>query len=118
MINYYSPNTEYYTEERCFITELHNSVEDPTCSIARARVEPGITTRFHNLVRTIERYVILEGNGLVEIGDEPARSVGPMDVVTIPADTRQRITNTGKADLIFLCVCTPRFLSENYIEEE
>ena len=26
-----------------------------------------------------------------------------------PPETRQRITNTGDIDLIFLAVCTPRF---------
>ncbi len=27
---------------------------------------------------------------------------------------RQRISNPGKIDLIFLCVCTPRFAQEAY----
>ncbi len=71
VIDPYSPRTEYYTEERCFITELRKTVDDPGCSIARARVEPGVTTRFHILKGTIERYVILEGIGLVEVGDNP-----------------------------------------------
>jgi mannose-6-phosphate isomerase-like protein (cupin superfamily) len=118
MIDPYNPETEYYTEERCYITELHKTSEDPACSIARARVEPGVTTRSHILKGTIERYVILEGGGLVEVGKEPPRPVHPMDIITIPAETRQRIKNTGKADLIFLCICTPRFDQANYLDLE
>jgi mannose-6-phosphate isomerase-like protein (cupin superfamily) len=118
MIDPYNPETEYYTEERCFITELRKTSADPACSIARARVEPGVTTRFHFLKGTIERYVILEGTGKVEVGDEKPGIVNPMDVVTILTDTRQRITNIGEVDLIFLCVCTPGFLPENYIDVE
>lgn len=118
MIDPYNPETEYYTEERCYITELHKTSEDPACSIARARVEPGVTTRFHVVKDTIERYVILEGAGLVVVGDEKPGIVYPMDVVTIPVDSRQRITNIGEVDLIFLCVCTPGFDPVNYIDVE
>ena len=37
-----------------------------------------------------------------------------------PAGTAQRITNTGESDLIFLCVCMPRFTPDSYesLEEE
>lgn len=118
MIDSYNPESEYYTEEHCYITELRKTSVDPGCSIALARVEPGVTTRFHLLNGTVERYVILEGVGLMEVGNELPHLVHPLDVVTIPADTRQRITNTGKVDLIFLCVCTPGFLSENYTDAE
>ena len=103
--------TEYYTEERCYITELHNNGDS---SIARARVKPGVTTRLHALRETFEQYIILEGEGEVEVGDSPAAKVGPLDVINIAADRPQRITNTGTVDLIFLCLCTPGFNQEAY----
>ncbi|MES1263705.1 MAG: cupin domain-containing protein, partial [Peristeroidobacter soli] len=81
-------------------------------------VEPGVTTRWHRLAGTIERYVILEGRGRVEVGSLEAREVGPGDVVLIPAMCRQRITNTGAADLVFLAICTPRFEQANYQDLE
>jgi mannose-6-phosphate isomerase-like protein (cupin superfamily) len=109
---------EYYFREGCFITELSNSTDDPGVSIARARVEPGITTHWHHLTGTVERYVILSGSGLVEIGDEPPRTVAAGDVIIIPALCRQRISNAGHDDLIFLAICSPRFLSENYRDIE
>jgi mannose-6-phosphate isomerase-like protein (cupin superfamily) len=105
---------EFYTEEGCFILEMWNVPEDGEVSIARARVRPGVTTVRHRLKGTAERYVIMKGTGLVEVGDLPPAEVGPGDVVIIPPKTPQRITNTGSGDLIFLCICTPRFLYEDY----
>ena len=109
---------EYYFEEGCFITELHNFPDDPAVSVARARVEPGRTTRWHSLTGIHERYLILTGNGRVEIGKEAPREVGPGDAVLIPPGCRQRITNTGTMDLVFLAVCTPRFAPPAYQDLE
>ncbi|HTM62082.1 MAG TPA: cupin domain-containing protein [Burkholderiales bacterium] len=109
---------EVYTPERCYIIELANTPDDPDASIALARVVPGITTRWHRLVGTIERYVIIEGRGRVEVGDLPPREVAAGDVVIVPALCRQRITNIGKQDLTFLAICTPRFQQKNYEDVE
>ena len=115
-INSYDPGSEFYLEEGCYIIELQNTGADSGCSIARARVEPGITTELHCLREIIERYVIVTGRGEVTIDGQAPESVGVMDVVTIPAGVSQRIHNVGDTDLIFLCVCTPRFNTENYIQ--
>ena len=106
------------TEERCSIVELSNGGHDEAASIARARVEPGVTTRWHLLAGTVERYVVLEGEGLVEVGDLAPQRVHPGDVVVIPPMCRQRIANTGPRDLVFLAICTPRFRQENYRDAE
>jgi mannose-6-phosphate isomerase-like protein (cupin superfamily) len=107
---------EFYTEERCYILELSNTTEDEAVSIARARVLPGVTTRWHLLRGTAERYVIVSGAGRVEVGELAPQMVRPGDVVRIPPDCRQRITNAGTDDLIFLAICTPRFRPENYVD--
>ncbi|MEJ2394096.1 MAG: cupin domain-containing protein [Candidatus Thiodiazotropha sp.] len=114
----YDPEKEYFFREGCFINELSNSDVDPDLSVARVRVRAGEQTRWHRLEERIERYVILQGDAMVEIGDlEPSRvSVG--DVVLIPAGCRQRIRNTGGCDLVFLALCTPRFLEAGYREDE
>jgi mannose-6-phosphate isomerase-like protein (cupin superfamily) len=109
---------EFYTDERCHILELSNTPDDPEVSIARARVAAGVTTRWHRVVGTSERYVILEGQGRAEVGDLPAQNVRPGDVVLIPPSCRQRITNTGEVDLVFLAICTPRFQPEAYRDLE
>jgi len=105
-------------EERCHITEWWNSADDDAASIVRARVEPGVTTPLHRLHGITERYVILEGEGRVMIGDRSPEAVGPRDVVLIPPDASQRITNTGAADLVFLAISTPRFRAEMYEDIE
>ncbi len=112
--------TEFWTPELCYIVEHSNSDNDPEASIARARVEPGVTTRWHIVRDITERYYIQEGKGLVEVGDMAPVEVNPGDVVVIPPSCPQRITNTGDCDLIFLAICTPRFLVEAYedIEEQ
>src|SRR6187431_786356 len=92
----FDAGAEYFTPEQCYINELSNSSEDPEVSIARARVVPGVTTHWHSVAATAERYVILEGNGRVEVGEVGPRNVGPGDVVLIPPGFRQRITNTGQ----------------------
>ena len=109
---------EYFFEEGCFILELSNSADDPGLSIARARVEPGVKTRLHRLEGVVERYVILNGKGRVEIGGLPPEEVAPGDVVTIPPECAQRITNTGIEDLVFLALCTPRFSKDAYSDVE
>ena len=109
---------EFFTPERCYILELSNSAEDDAVSIARARVLPGVTTRWHKVLGTAERYVILEGQGLVEVAGIGSQPVTVGDVVIIPADCPQRITNTGTSMLVFLAICTPRFLQEHYQDIE
>lgn len=109
---------EYYTDEKCFITELSNTPDDPGVSVARVRVEPGITTRWHRLKGIIERYFIISGTGLVEIGERPVQEVTAGDIVFIPPLCRQRITNTGSDDLIFLAICSPRFVQDAYEDVE
>ena len=111
-------STEYFTDERCHILELSNSSADPDVSIARARVEPGVTTKQHRVAGTVERYVILEGCGRVYVEGLPDSDVAPGDVVIIPAGVTQSIQNTGDRDLVFLCICNPRFEWANYASLE
>ena len=110
--------TEYFFAEGCFITELSNSADDPDVSIARARLEPGKTTRWHYLRGAGERYVVLHGAGLVEVDELPAQHVSSGDVVIIPPQARQRISNTGASDLVFLAICSPRFSEAVYVDAE
>ena len=109
---------EYPFREGCRILELLNAPADPALSIARARVPAGATTRWHRLRDTTERYLLLAGTGRVEVGTEPPAEVGPGAVVVIPAGCRQRITNTGRDDLVFLALCTPRFVPASYEDLE
>jgi mannose-6-phosphate isomerase-like protein (cupin superfamily) len=103
------PTTEFLTPERCWILESWNVLDDPHVSVSRARVEPGVLTQLHTLRGVDERYVIVEGEGEMRVGDLDPAPVGPGDIVSIPEGVSQQIRNLGSRDLIFYCVCAPRF---------
>lgn len=108
-----SQGDEVYTRERCFIRERLNDARIPEVSVAECRVAPGVTTELHRL-SVDEWYLVIAGQGLVEVGDAPPAAVGPGDAVVIPRGTPQRIRNTGDADLRFECICLPRFTPDCY----
>ena len=112
------PVHELWTTERCYITELLNSDDQPEVSLARTRVEPGVTTQLHRL-SVFEWYVIEAGHGLMRIGDRAAICRGPRrDCRGDPKSIAQQVTNSGQEDLVFLCVCTPKFSQECYTSLE
>jgi mannose-6-phosphate isomerase-like protein (cupin superfamily) len=113
MIYRTDPAAEYYTEERCHIIEILNTAAVADVSVARARVEPGVTTAWHR-VTFDELYYILTGTGRMEIEGEETTEIGPGDIARIPAGHAQRITNLTDSDLVFLCICTPRFQEKGY----
>ena len=117
-IIYQNLANEFYTEERCHILEVFNQAEHPHCSIARARVGVGVSTQRHSLKETAEIYYILQGEGLMELDTKEMGILKKGDAVFIPANMSQKITNTGKEDLIFLCICTPRFEAKIYENRE
>lgn len=80
-------------------------------SLAHARVKPGKTSYPHQL-KTSEVYYILEGEGIMYIGDE-SEKVHPGQAVYIPPNTRQYIQNEGSNDLVFLCIVDPAWRIEN-----
>jgi mannose-6-phosphate isomerase-like protein (cupin superfamily) len=107
------------TPERCFIFEnLGISSGDKKVSIARARVEPGVSTKVHHLDRVQEIYLITQGKGVVQIGGLEPSEVTKGDVVLIPPGALQKITNNGNCDLIFYCICTPAFRENCYQQDE
>ena len=106
---------DYSTSERCFVIENYCN---ESVSIARARVEPGDTTVAHHLKGIAEIYIISRGKGKVKVGNLPPTEVITGDLVVIPAGVSQKITNTGKTDLIFHCICNPRFTPDCYCNEE
>jgi mannose-6-phosphate isomerase-like protein (cupin superfamily) len=108
------PQSEFDTPERCRILESWGNDSDPGVSIARATVAPGVTTEIHSLKEVDERYIIISGTGIVTLGSHSPVDVKPDDIVVIPHDTPQKIENNGQVELVFYCVCTPRFTSDCY----
>jgi mannose-6-phosphate isomerase-like protein (cupin superfamily) len=73
-----------------------------------------VTTRWHRLKGTYERYFIISGIGLVEVGKLPPQEVTAGNIVLIPPMCRQRVTNIGTEDLVFFAICSPRFSQDVY----
>ena len=104
---------EVFTRENCHITELLNDDLIPNLSLATARVEPNITTELH-VLDVDEAYYILKGQGNMQIDGQSTGMVGVGNVVFISKGRSQQISNTGSSDLVFLCICSPRFEQEKY----
>lgn len=120
MADFYVPaggQDEFWTDERCFITEFHNNDASPETSLALARVEAGVTTQLHSLTGVIERYIVRKGEGILEVDGVKQKLVAG-DQAVIPAGAAQRIENTGAGDLEFYCLCTPRFRPDSYVNLE
>ena len=116
--NTVNPGDEFPTRERCGILELLNGKEVEDLSIARCRVEPGVTTELHSLAGVREVYIVVSGGGVMDDGRGEGDRVGPMDSVVIPPGYPQRIHNDGAEDLVFLAICTPRFVPDAYTPHE
>lgn len=108
---------DIWTGERCFIRELVNDPQQPAASLARCRVTPGTLTQLHRLSVT-EWYSVLSGSGEMYVEGQQMRVIGAGDTVHIAAGLTQQVRNSGDSDLIFDCLCMPRFTPECYQNAE
>lgn len=81
-------------------------------SLAEALLEPGQATERHYHARSEEIYVLLEGEGEMEVEGDRAR-VGPGDAILIPAGARHQIRADGPGQLRFLCCCAPPYSDDD-----
>ena len=86
-------------------------------SLAEATVSPGEETIPHRHGTAEEIYYFLSGTGHMCLEDERT-DIGPGDAVYIPPGSVHRVENTGKQDLVFLCVCCPPYEDEDTIPAE
>jgi mannose-6-phosphate isomerase-like protein (cupin superfamily) len=97
------------------LRELFNSRLEPQLgfrySLAEARVKPGEETLRHRL-KTTEVYYLLEGRAEMRV-DHERRPVAAGQAVFIPAHSVQSIKNTGRKDLVFLCIVDPAWRAED-----
>ena len=80
-------------------------------SLAHAILKPGQTSKAHKL-KTSEVYFILEGEGMMHINDE-IEQVHNGHAIYIPPNSTQFFQNTGKKDLIFICIVDPAWRKED-----
>jgi mannose-6-phosphate isomerase-like protein (cupin superfamily) len=96
------------------LRELLHPAKEPLAigySLAHAVVKAGGKTLPHRL-KDAEVYYVLEGRGLMRVGDETAE-VAAGQAVYIPPLAVQSIENPGPGDLTFLCIVDPAWTPES-----
>lgn len=88
------------------------------CSLAEETLPVGAAVTPHRHQVLEEIYYILEGSGVMTIGDEQ-RPVVAGDAIYIPKNNRHTLANTGDRPMKLLLVCGPAFYFEDHrIEQE
>ncbi len=110
----YSEIKVYLTKDGSEIRELmHPALHGGRClSLAEALVQPGQETRLHRHRQSEEIYHVLEGYGLMQLGEEEF-VIEPGDTVLIPPGTPHRVRNIGQGPLRILCACAPPYSHED-----
>ncbi|HEX2426821.1 MAG TPA: cupin domain-containing protein [Gaiellaceae bacterium] len=100
--------TPFTTKDGSTIREyLHTAVQ----SLAEASLAPRAATRRHYHARSEEIYLILEGDGRLEVGED-VRAVGPGDAVLIPPGKPHRL-DAGEQGVRLLCCCVPPYSDDD-----
>ena len=81
-------------------------------SLAEATLAAAQSTRRHYHAETEELYVLLEGDGEMEMDGERAR-VGAGDAILIPPGAWHQIQADSGGELRFLCCCAPPYRDED-----
>jgi mannose-6-phosphate isomerase-like protein (cupin superfamily) len=105
---------EFIAGDHTVLRELIHPAKDNLelrYSLAFAVLGRGKTSFPHQL-KTSEVYFILDGEGIMHIGEETARVI-PGFAIYIPPNTRQFIQNTGRTDLKFICIVDPAWRPED-----
>ena len=105
---------EIIAGDNSILRELLNPPKDNVdvrYSLAHAKVKRGEITHAHRL-KSSEVYYILEGEGEMYI-DNQKEKVFAGQAIYIPPNSVQKMKNTGKNDLVFLCIVDPAWRAED-----
>jgi mannose-6-phosphate isomerase-like protein (cupin superfamily) len=84
------------------------------CSLAEEILPPGHAVTPHHHRQIEEIYYIVEGRGVMTVGDEQ-REVAAGDAVYVPRGQRHTLSNTGAEPIKLLLVCGPAFFYEDEV---
>ena len=102
------------SEIRELLAHRNSCIRNQT--LAEARLAPAMSTAPHYHRDTEEIYYVLEGQGVMRVGED-SRPVGPGDAIAIPPGASHQITNSGTGVLKFLCCCAPGYEHEDTVLE-
>lgn len=86
------------------------------CSLAEEILPPGHAVTPHHHRQIEEIYYIVEGRGVMTVGDEE-QDVAAGDAVYVPRGQRHTLANTGAEPIKLLLVCGPAFFYEDEVLE-
>jgi mannose-6-phosphate isomerase-like protein (cupin superfamily) len=86
---------------------LHTAAQ----SLAEASLPGHAATRRHYHANSEEIYLVLEGEGELEV-DEEVRAVGAGDAILIPPGSPHRLT-AGQDGVRILCCCVPPYSDDD-----
>ncbi len=112
----YSKIKAYETKDGSIIRELmHPAIHgNKNLSLAEAIVPVKTATFLHLHNNSEEIYYILEGKGIMTLGDKMFE-VKAGDSICIFPKVAHQIQNTGKEPLKFLCCCSPPYSHEDTV---
>lgn len=104
----------YRTKDGSEIRELMHPQIHPVknLSLAEALLRPRQRTKLHVHHLSEEVYHVLEGQGLMTLGEESFEIVTG-DTILIPPGTPHALYNPGEKNLRVLCVCAPAYSHED-----
>ncbi len=89
----------------------HNTLNGIKFSLSHSSLEAGKKSKLHK-IKSSEIFYILEGEGNLQIDNEVFK-ISKDEAIYIPPHSQQRIENTGKNDLKFLCMVDPAWKIED-----
>jgi mannose-6-phosphate isomerase-like protein (cupin superfamily) len=102
--------SSYRTKDGSRVWELFHPGSSPVVgfSVAEALLGPGQGTRAHRHRMSQEVYYILEGGGVMRLGEDTF-NVAPGDAILIPPGRTHSVNNNCAGVLRILCVCCPPY---------
>ena len=109
-------NTPHGSEIRPLIDRTTSSIE--RCSLAEELLPIGAKIGSHHHLLTEEVYYILQGEGMMTVGEE-VRKVAAGDAVFIPRGHTHTLENTGNEVMTIILVCGPAYsVADHHSAEE
>jgi mannose-6-phosphate isomerase-like protein (cupin superfamily) len=110
----------FVTKDKSLIQEFFHPLHETSkqlprnipFSIALATVKPGQKTLRHIHETSREFYYIIRGVGAIKLNSEK-KSIEESTLIYIPTGTKHTVTNTGKEDILILCICNPPYSHED-----
>jgi mannose-6-phosphate isomerase-like protein (cupin superfamily) len=104
----------FTTKDGSTIRSLLDRANAPVAnqSLAEATIPPGAATQPHHHAATEEFYYVVEGRGLMRVGEEE-QPVAAGDAILIPPGAVHTLRNDGPGPLRILCCCAPPYAHED-----